>query len=67
LVTVTFNVTLYTEMRRRGDLGPGDAWVQELATLTDNVPLPGFPGPYAQAVVEESIRRQVEAVGIRIA
>jgi replicative DNA helicase len=60
-------VTLYTEMRRRDDLGPGHAWVQELTTLTDNVPLPGFPVPYAQAVVEESIRRQVEAVGIRIA
>jgi replicative DNA helicase len=60
-------VTLYTEMRRRDDLGPGHAWVQELSTLTDNVPLPGFPVPYAQAVVEESIRRQVESVGVRIA
>ncbi len=59
-------VTLYTEMRRRDDLGPGHAWVPELTGLTDNVPLPGLPVPYAQAVVEESIRRRVEEVGIRI-
>lgn len=59
-------VTLYTEMRRRGDLGPGHAWVQELNCLVDYVVLPGLPVPYAQAVVEEHIRRDVEAVGTRI-
>jgi replicative DNA helicase len=59
-------VTLLTELRHRRDLGPDGRHAVELATITERVPIPGDPRYYALAVLEESVRRDIAAAGVRL-
>ena len=60
-------VALLTELRHRGDLGPDGRYALELATITERMPIAGDPVYYARAVLEESVRRELTAAGLRLA
>ncbi|MDQ1643509.1 MAG: replicative helicase [Actinomycetota bacterium] len=60
------SLTVLTESRRHGELGPRQECALELATLEGAVPISALACSYARAVLEESLRRQVEQSGSRL-
>ncbi len=59
-------MTLLTALRRADQLGPHGQHADELATVTMTTPVPASTVTYCRNVLEESIRDQVAAVGIRL-
>ncbi len=59
-------MTLLTTLRRASQLGPRGQHADELATITMAAPVPAATATYCRDVLEESIRDQVAAVGIRL-
>ena len=59
-------VTLLTALRRAHQLGPQGQYADELATIAMAAPVPAATATYCREVLEESIRDQVAAVGIRL-
>ena len=59
-------MTLLTALRRADQLGPQGQHADELATITMATPVPASTITYCRNVLEESIRDQVAAVGVRL-
>jgi replicative DNA helicase len=59
-------MTLLTALRRADQLGPQGQYADELATITMATPVPASTITYCRNVLEESIRDQVAALGIRL-
>lgn len=60
-------MTLLTALRRTNQLGPHGQHADELATITMAAPVPASTISYCRDVLEESIRDQVAAAGLRLA
>ncbi len=59
-------MTLLTALRRADQLGPHGQHADELATITLATPVPASTVEYCRSVLEESIRDQLAAAGIRL-
>ncbi len=60
-------MTLLTALRRANQLGPQGQHADELATITLATPVPASTVTYCRDVLEESIRDDLGAAGIRLA
>jgi replicative DNA helicase len=59
-------MTLLSTLRRARQLGPQGQHAAELATITMAAPVPASTTTYCRNVLEESLRDQVAAVGVRL-